>query len=104
MGVSNDAIVFYGYVWREEGGHKKGDLGKADGVKWGWHCSDAAPMRYLAIEESEVTAWRGYPKSLPSTATPLRWEDDLNEELERHGVEPPQGENQPGWWIASYTG
>jgi hypothetical protein len=104
MGVSSDAIVFYGYVWDVEDVQRKGNLKEGDSVTWGWHCSDAAPMRYLAIEESEVTAWRGYPVPLPSTATPLQWEDVLNEELERHGVEPPEGENQPGWWIVSWMG
>jgi len=106
MSVSTDAIVFYGYCWGEEGEQRRAghNTKPIDGVEWSWHCSDASPMRYLAIEDSKVTAWRGYPKPLPSTSVPLAWEDRLEEELERNGIEPPEGENQPGWWIVSWYG
>jgi hypothetical protein len=108
MGVSTDAIVFYGYCWDDQscGYDEEDDRGQVitGGVEWGHHCSDASPMRYLAIEDSKVTAWRGYPKPLQGTSIPLRWEDWLEAELERTGVEPPEGENQPGWWIVSWYG
>jgi hypothetical protein len=74
------------------------------GVDWGTHCSDGCPMPYLYIPETEITARRGYPEPLTSLKVDLAWKPKLDAFLQAQGIEPPEGENQPGWWTASYWG
>lgn len=113
MGVSTDAIVFYGYCWDEEEDfieEEEDDRNeKTPGVTWDEHGSDSSPIPCLYIEESYVCAWPDSPKPLLSEAISPgwdheSWDEKLNKELERRGIEKPEGENQPGWWIASWWG
>lgn len=108
MGVSTDAVMFYGYAWKDEDeGHfpsYEEEDDSIEGVSWGRHCCIEAPMAFLSISKSQVTAWRGSPRAITDMSTPIGWRDQLDRELERLGIDPPSGENQPGWWIASWRG
>lgn len=46
----------------------------------------------------------GEPRRLPSGEVDEAWSVKLDVFLEHLGVEPPEGENQPGWWVASWWG
>jgi hypothetical protein len=76
------------------------------GVDWGSHCSGECSMPYLFIRDTEITANRGYPKPLDpgSFTVDPSWKGKLDAFLESQGIEPPEGENQPGWWTASWWG
>lgn len=75
------------------------------GVDWGFHCHHEYSMPYLFIPGIEVTAYRGSPEAAPDTSTvDPSWKPKLDAFLAGQGIEPPEGENQPGWWLASWWG
>lgn len=76
-------------------------------VDWGSHCSGECPFPYLFVRGTETTANRGYPKPVfpYQMAEPgIGWKAQLDAFLESQGIDPPEGENQPGWWMASNWG
>ncbi len=121
MSVSTDAILFYGYTFDPEDDDtgeavtavvEKADedydwsktIGNAYGVILGRHGSAEYPMPYLAIEESETQAARGYPERIDPHA--LAWGRGLDERLraaaEAYGLSIEGKE--PSWWLVSYWG
>lgn len=81
-------------------------LADAQSVDWGAHCSDECPFPYLFVRGTETTAYRGYPKPVDAAALTVGedWKAKLDAFLAAEGIDPPDGENQPGWWMASYRG
>lgn len=82
----------------------KKELQEATGVDWNSHCSGEYPMPFLHVRGTHVTAWRGSPKAITSIEVGDGWKAKLDAFLEAEGIEPPEGENQPGWWLASNWG
>jgi hypothetical protein len=110
VSASTDAYVFFGYCWEDE--DVEFDLEAAEGaeaelakfgVSWDSHCSVSCPIPFLYVEGTKTTAWRGYPKPLTSLEVDPAWQGRLAAFLESQGIDAPEGENQPGWWTASWT-
>jgi len=77
-------------------------LMRASGVEIGRHCSDRYPMLYLATRETEITAYRGFPKTVdPKGLVPPKDADKkLKDFCETMGL--PY--RQPEWTLVSYWG
>lgn len=118
MGISTDAVLFYGYhlpedVEIDEEIHEL--WGKEHKVLVGTHCSGEAPMYYVYIVESEQTARMGYPKQIHrelinSLLTEV-WNGYLLEFAAKHEIPLPNTEvdeysktSEIGWWLVSYWG
>jgi hypothetical protein len=135
MGVSTDAILFYGLCWDDEvelgeasdfetnhfdidasdnweevyrlRTHRTLDY-KDPNYEWSdkWpvaishHCSGDYPMPYVAVQASEVRAWRGSPKEVTSLRVPQIWDQQLREFCSIMKIEW----QQPKWWLVSYWG
>jgi hypothetical protein len=82
----------------------KRDLVDALPFDWGSHCSSDEPMPYLFIKDTQTVADWGDPQPMPSGDVDPEWKPKLDAFLESQGIEPPEGENQPGWWVASWWG
>jgi hypothetical protein len=82
----------------------KEDIAAGIGVEWDAHCSDGCPIPFLFVEGTKTTAWRGSPRPLTSLDVDPAWKGKLDAFLESQGIEAPAGENQPGWWVASWWG
>ena len=71
-----------------------------------WHGSDGCSMPYLSVEESCLTARRGYPKEFCPELLYLHdlraWDAALNCWLAEFAVEKPH--DRPRWWLVSYWG
>ncbi len=120
MGVSTDAILVYGVPltegalsdYREEGEESTHPLARmlyggdpVDGVVLVEHCSDECPEHILAIEGTETTAYRGYPKDIPSDALAVGegWAEEIASFVQKYGLaEAVEGE--PRWLLCSYWG
>jgi hypothetical protein len=123
MGVSSNAILFYGICIDDHTElHERiveestaGDEGEpTEGtLAWLWHlgdpdlrcvvdahCSGEYPMFFIAAQGSVVTAWRGKPKSIEALTVDPDWRSNLAAFCEKYGV--PWEE--PGWWLVSYWG
>lgn len=74
------------------------------GVDWGFHCSGERSMPYLHVRGTETTAYRGSPRAITSLEIGPDWKEKLDSFLASQGIEVPEGDNQPGWWLASYWG
>jgi hypothetical protein len=74
------------------------------GVDWDSHCHHECSMPLLYVQGTKITAHRGSPKPLALLEIDPTWQGKLDSFLESQGVEPPEGENQPGWWVASWWG
>lgn len=95
--AQNDAAID---AWRD----KKSALTEAADVDWDSHCSHDCPMPLLKVRGTHVTAWRGSPMPITSIEVGAEWKAKLDAFLEAEGIEAPEGENQPGWWLASDWG
>lgn len=84
-------------TWRD----MKSQLTEAAGIDWDTHCSGDYPMPFLTIRGTHTTAWRGRPMPITSIETADDWRAKLDAFLAAEGIEPPEGDNQPGWWLAS---
>ena len=160
MGVSTNAVMFYGYCWDEEKellageweehvlrsrGHvnpwdaynatgidairdyrerdRKGkewcDVHRAELDQWydlkkavkaelgcdiGRHCSGSCPMPYVFIGSSEKTVYRGRPWAFDPVelVTEDQWSARLDAFLAATGIEKPEGQERPQWWLVSY--
>lgn len=126
MGISSDGIFFYGLLWKDEDVEpwksptpdelEKSKYGEPDGeelyevrsgnnpenspVEMGIHCSFNCSMHYLAVKESHVTAWRGYPKQAKVLEVDPKWERQLKEFCEIMGIKW----KEPAWWVTSLYG
>ncbi len=122
MGTSTDGLLWWGLCSNEEGlpegfGEVLGlepdhedfydhlnELEEEDlkplGVTLVRHCSDGCEMYGLAIESTEMTAWRGDPKVVTSLDVPPDAEERLRKAAEKIGW--PWAE--PKWWLASWLG
>lgn len=74
------------------------------GVDWDSHCSGEYPMPFLCIPESKKTAYRGNGEPVTSLEVGEDWDARLAAHMEAQGFPPPEGKNQPGWWLVSYWG
>lgn len=74
------------------------------GVDWDSHCHHECSMPLLYVRGTKTTAHRGSPMPLTSLAVDPTWKGKLDAFLESQDIEPPEGENQPGWWVASWWG
>lgn len=110
MSASTDAYVFYGYCWEDE--DVEFDLDTAEGaetklaefgVAWDSHCSVSCSIPLLFVEGTQTIAFRGYPKPLTSLDVDPSWKGKLDAFLDSQGIEAPEGDNQPGWWTASWS-
>jgi hypothetical protein len=77
---------------------------ESTGVSWGRHGTYDSGTPYLYVEGTRTVADWGEPQRLPSGEVDEAWSVKLDMFLEHLGVEPPEGENQPGWWVASWWG
>lgn len=59
---------------------------------------------YAYIRSSRLVAEWGEPKPLNTQETDPAWREQLEAFMAEQGIEPPVGENQPGWWSAAYYG
>ena len=121
MGVSTDAILFYGFTfYDQDAGAPEGfeHLEAADKdarmfhnwstdskhVEIGTHCSNGSPMHFVCVKEPGWVARRGYavevdPEAVSAMTRPL-WDMQIKMFCEEHNI-PFQ---QPKWFLASYWG
>ncbi len=124
MSISSDGIFFYGLIWKDEeppwGSPTPDELQKASGEpEWedlfearsgqkladspvvaAIHCSFSCPMPLVAIQETLVYGYRGYPKQAKSLTVKLEWEGQLRKFCDIMGIEW----QEPAWWVASLYG
>ncbi len=122
MGQSTDAILVYGVdlgedelpealVFNDEddGGDTEESkpiafalyMGRSlpSGVTVVNHCSDSCTMRILAIEASELRAWRGSPQAVAELKVDPAWDAAIDAFAAEHGITLPK---RPGWLLASW--
>jgi hypothetical protein len=118
MSTSTDAIMVYGIPlkedaleeWDEDRNPESGPaylafMGGADGgICVVSHCSGDYPMHIIAIEGTELRAWRGSPK--PVAVVQMRaddneWNKRLLDYCKAHKLKTA---GKPGWWLASMWG
>jgi hypothetical protein len=117
MGEPVDGTLFYGYCWREEipfdEYHENNDLSALvreanNQCEVGWYGVDGHEATFVYIIGTDTTAGQFNPKPVDvghvftSDAANRRWwAAMLDTFLADNCVEPPTGENQPGWWLVS---
>lgn len=118
MGEPVDGTLFYGYCWNETiefGDEIEDHLARLALVREavaqceiGWCGNEYHEKTYVYIVGTEQTAGQFNPepvdigKAFTSHAANHRWWGAmLDTFLSQHNVEPPQGPNQPGWWLVS---
>jgi hypothetical protein len=69
------------------------------GCDVGYHCSGDCPMPYVFAHK--VRACRGYPEQIVSLAVDPAWDELLDRFLAELGVEKPDGQVGPKWWLVS---
>lgn len=74
------------------------------GVEWDSRCSGDYPIPFLHISGTRTRASRGTAKPITSVDVDPAWKGKLDAFLASQQIEAPEGENQPGWWLASYWG
>lgn len=121
MGVSTDAILFYGFTFYDQ------DSGAPEGFEhlegaaedaWtfhNWstdskyveidtHCSNGSPMYFVSVKKPGWVAWRGraveIDPAVMGDAAQRLWDLQIKEFCEEHNI-PYQ---QPKWFLASYWG
>lgn len=111
MGVSTDAIAFYGYHFDDDSKNSRklekiaNEQSYADSqaqeIKIGMHCCDEATMWYLA--GWELIASRGEPKRLKIPSKKERREMDIKIQafLDQHQMTIKR---KPKLWLASWWG
>lgn len=80
------------------------ELVESIGLGWNRHGTWDDGTPYLYVEGTRTVADWGDPKPMPSGDVDPGWRPELDRFLASQGIEPPQGENQPGWWVASWWG
>ncbi|HSM79983.1 MAG TPA: hypothetical protein VLT57_20240 [Bryobacteraceae bacterium] len=116
MGEPSDGTLFYGYCWDKEivfdenANFDATPLLRevASKVDEGWYGCDAQMGTYLSIKETEKTAGQFNPEPIDLGRLWLDQEANRNWRkalldtfLFTVGVEPPVGDNQPGWWLVA---
>lgn len=125
MGVSTDAVLFYGFGLEDEYGDEVGDIDwffsddsdacvyideevlvrtgkscKEWDVEFGFHCHIDAPIWYICV--AGVTSNRGFATEI--TAATLKvgedWDSRLKDFCDAMGIKY----KQPAWWLVSYWG
>jgi hypothetical protein len=149
MTTSTNAILFYGYCWKEEQRYpwdeeedhddrfarlssivppnspypaKEDNSLKAAAIRMEYaafwdkksnglilagctvstHCSNKAPMPYVAIFESRRIATRGYPYPMSQAIhlpAEIGWDEKLKNFCTKMQIVPP--EDKPQWWMVS---
>jgi hypothetical protein len=80
------------------------ELVESAGVGWGRHGTYDSGTPYLYIADTRTVADWGEPQPAPATSVDPAWKGKLDAFLESQDIELPEGENQPGWWVASWWG
>lgn len=117
MGEPVDGTLFYGYCWREEVVFdEERDISAASALvqeafqqcEVGWYGVDGHESTFVHIIGTDRTAGQFNPKPIDigkmtgdHLANRNWWKAMLNIFLNEYGVEPPPGDNQPGWWLVS---
>ena len=67
------------------------------------HCSYECPMYIMAIPETKMEVWRGYPKPIPDGFIHRNpeWDNILIGFCKKYGIEMP---DKPAWWLTSLYG
>jgi len=105
MGVSTDALLFYGYCWTEEDSGPEWIEGESvptvRGIQFvvDTHCSASCPMGYVAVKSSLTVSHRGYPSKIRELTTDPAWDAALAEVCKKLGIKV--GNKKPAWWLAS---
>jgi|SRR6478609_8594297 len=121
MGQSTDAILVYGVDLGEDelpealvfNDEDDGDTEESKPIAYALymgrplpsgvtivnHCSDSCTMRIIAIEASELRAWRGHPKEVPTLVAKPEWDAAIDEFAAEHGITLPK---RPAWLLASW--
>lgn len=76
------------------------ELDKKEPCEIGMHCSYDYPMYYVGIKESELRAWRGYPKKIESFDINKKWNQQIKDFCKIMGIEY----QEPDWYLASMYG
>ena len=117
MGEPVDGTLFYGYCWREEiVFDDEHDVSKSSALvresfqqcEVGWYGVDGHEATFVYVTDTATTAGQFNPepvnlvKAVGDHISNHRWRDAMLEIfLKEYGVEPPSGDNQPGWWRVS---
>lgn len=76
------------------------------GVTISYHGSDGWSVPYVHIKDAEVAAYRGSPQSVTGMSLERNpeWDAKLDRFMEELGIEKPDGQDEPGWYLASWWG
>jgi hypothetical protein len=125
VGVSTDAILWYGFSAKEDGedafskplgkltaaltGDEDSDdsvwclseyLREKLGVVIGSHCHVDYPVYFLAIESTKVRVWRGDAVEVSTSKFDDSWDEKLRQAAELIGFKADR--EKPCWLMASY--
>ena len=119
MGEPVDGTLFYGYCWREDDAvvfDEERDVSAASALvresiqqcEIGWYGVDGHEGTFVHIVGTDTCAGQFNPEPVDlgnisaNHAANHNWRDAmLNIFINFHGVKPPNGVNQPGWWLVS---
>lgn len=84
----------------------KDKLTENSAVDWDSHCASDSPMPFLFVKGTRRRVDWGDRMALHPGFDQIEpgWRGELDAFLESQGIEPPEGENQPGWWVTAYWG
>lgn len=121
MGVTTNAILFYGFIQTEEGEGKWEEAydkvmddkvmddfdlffhhEEKTGFVFGTHQSGDYPLYYLGIASTHTVARRGYPQPISTIEVNPDWERQLREYAA--SIKIDVSNLQAGWYLASYWG
>lgn len=76
------------------------------GVDWDSGCSHEYPAPYLYVLGSKTSAEWGDAQPIQPGGLKVGadWKQKLDAFLAMQEITPPEGENQPGWWLTSFYG
>lgn len=76
------------------------------GVDWDSGCSYEQPAPYLYVVGTKTCSeWGDAQAVRPADMTVgADWKQKLDAFLATQEITPPEGENQPGWWLTSFYG
>lgn len=79
---------------------KRDVIEKASGIEIIHHCSNEHTMYIVAIADSVVTAWRGYPKKISSLEIGPNWDEQIESFCKIMKLKY----KKPHWLLCSYWG
>lgn len=73
-------------------------IGEEFGCDVDFHCSENCRMPYVAVNDSNAIAHRGYPKKISSLTVDPSWDGLLERFMTEVGIVKPKGQEGPAWW------